>query len=231
MKLFTVMFFAFLSFSILCAQANKDYDGVKPEVYKGSKSLVFSYTPFQSDLRALPAGSYPQMNGNNLNEMQIGGIGFKYFASDQLSLLFSLGLGSSSTEVDNESSSTTDYSQTYYGLSVDVDYHLPNLYSISTYIGGNINYGSMATEHTLKLTSSSTTDEFSSSAFGLGVNIGFDWFFTEGISLGGKYTLGFKSLSEPEYTTSSGSSSDTQKGPSESTIGTGVGTIVISVHF
>ena len=36
-----------------------------------------------------------------------------------------------------------------------------------------------------------TKTEFSGSGFGIGINFGFDWYFTEGISLGGKYTLGY----------------------------------------
>ncbi len=43
--------------TILFAQANKNYDGPKPEVYKGSQSFVFQYTPFQSNLEPVYVGS------------------------------------------------------------------------------------------------------------------------------------------------------------------------------
>ena len=38
------------------------------------------------------------------------------------------------------------------------------------------------------------TTDYSGSGFGAAAQFGFDWFFTEGISLGGKYALGFRSL-------------------------------------
>lgn len=222
MKCLSMVLFVLFSLSTLFAQANKDYNGVKPEVYEGSRSLVFTYTPFQSNLGSLPAGYVQKPEGGNYSDLQIGGIGFKYFVSDQISLLGSLGFGSESTTVENENSKT-EISTTYFGISVDADYHLPDLYSINTYFGANINIGTLSREETY----TNNSVDYSSSSFGIGLNIGFDWFFTEGISLGGKYALGFSSFSEPETRTDS----NVTNGPSSSFIGTGVGTIVLSVHF
>jgi len=227
MNRLTIVLFVLFSLSTLFAQANPDYDGVKPEVYQGSRALVFTYTPFQSNLGSVPAGSFQKLEGGNYDEIQIGGIGIKYFVSDQISLLGSLGFGSESITTENGTNSKTETSTTYFGLSIDADYHLPDLYNISTYFGANINIGSLSREETYP----NNNVEYSSSSFGIGLNIGFDWFFTEGISLGGKYALGFKSLTEPEIRESSGNSSNTTTGPSESLFGTGVGTIVLSVHF
>ncbi|MCK5087685.1 MAG: outer membrane beta-barrel protein [Melioribacteraceae bacterium] len=231
MKRLSIVLFVLFSLSTLFAQANKDYDGVKPEIYPGSTALVFTYTPFQSNLGALPATSVPIYDGNDLYEMTLGGIGLKYFLSNQISLVASLAFGSESFEQEIATNETEETSGSFFGIAVDVNYHLPNLYSISTYFGANINIGSLSADETHTLGTSVTKSEYSSSSFGFGLNIGFDWFFTSGMSLGGKYTFGYRSFSEPEMTYSSGTSSTTEKGPSSSAFGVGVGTIVLSVHF
>lgn len=231
MKHLSVVLFLLFSLSTLFAQANPDYDGVKPEIYPGSTALVFTYTPFQSNLGALPAGSVQAVSNDDVFEISLGGIGFKYFLSNQFSLLASLGFGSASSEYEIGTNEKTETTGTIFGIAVDADYHFPDLYSISTYIGANINFGSLSGEDTYTYNTNVSTEEYTSSSFGLGLNIGFDWFFTEGISLGGKYTLGYKNFSEPELTSSSGTNSTTEKGPSSSAFGVGVGTIVLSVHF
>ncbi|MCW9065068.1 MAG: hypothetical protein OQJ78_02135, partial [Ignavibacteriaceae bacterium] len=50
----TLILFSSIS---LFAQANKNYDGPRPEVYQGSKSFVFMYTPFQSNLDPVFVGT------------------------------------------------------------------------------------------------------------------------------------------------------------------------------
>ena len=240
MKHFIIVLFVIFSFSTLFAQANKDYDGVKPEVYAGSKSLVFTYTPFQSNLGGLPSGSLgiPIFDPSDTTfdstspVSSLLGLGFKIFPSNNFSLVIGLSYGSASTTEESEST-TEEASASVFGISAAGNFHLPSLYSINTYVGGSINFASLSSDASSTTSGNEIKAEFSTSSFGIGAHIGFDWFFTEGISLGGQYTFLFQTSSEPEITVSSseGGSETTQAGPKLSSFGTGVGTIVLNVHF
>ncbi len=52
-----VILFLLLGYSSIFAQANKNYDGPRPEVYQGSQSFVFQYTPFQTNLEPVYVGT------------------------------------------------------------------------------------------------------------------------------------------------------------------------------
>ncbi len=239
MKHFIFVLFVIFSISTLYAQANKDYDGVKPEVLAGSKSLVFTYTPFQSNLGGLPAGSISVPNFD-LDDTTFSlttpssllGLGFKIFPSNNFSLVIGLSFGSASTTEESEFT-TEEASASVFGISAAGNLHLPSLYSINTYVGGSINFASLSSDASSTTSGNEIKAEFSASSFGIGAHMGFDWFFTEGISLGGQYTFLFQTSSEPEITVSSseGGSETTQAGPKLSSFGTGVGTIVLNVHF
>ena len=68
----------FLSSTILFAQANRNYDGPKPEVYKGSQSFVFQYTPFQSNLEPVYVGSI-SIPDADLSDADLFGAGYQYY--------------------------------------------------------------------------------------------------------------------------------------------------------
>ena len=165
MKRLSIVLFVLFSLSTLFAQANKDYDGVKPEIYPGSTALVFTYTPFQSNLGSVPAGSISIYEDDVLYQMTLGGIGLKYFVSNQISLLASLAFGSASSEQEITTNHTFESTLTLFGVAVDVDYHFPNLYSISTYIGANVNIGSGSGEDTDTDNTNVSTREYTSSSF------------------------------------------------------------------
>jgi len=228
---------------LFAQQQQPDYDGVKPATYKGSKALVFAYTPMQTDIGSVPIGSVqiPDVsNSGNLyyTDSKVGGIGVKYFLKDNMEIQVSLGFGSASSSSED---SDTDYygnlvswknetSATTVGLALDLNLHLKGRYSVSPYVGVNINFATISSTAETNFSTAgyiNSKAEYSQSNFGLGLNLGFDWFFTEGMSLGGKYTLGYTSIGEPEYT----DDTETVKGPSGSSLGTGTGTILLSVHF
>lgn len=227
-KLFSALVVVLLTASVTFAQVNRNYDGVKPEVMKGAKNFVFMYTPFQSNLGSVPAGAFTTSSGpGDLNQVDLAGIGFRYFASSNFSITGGLNFGTASVDVP-VGNATGKVEMTSFGISLDGNYHLPSLYSVSPYIGLNVNYG---------MGSMKTDDGFGESvenkgnSLGVGANLGFDWYFTEGISLGGKYTLGFRNWSAPERIQSGGVNPGTTTGPKGSTIGTGIMSVMMNVHF
>lgn len=220
--LFVSIMFVGLSFSF--AQVNTGYDGPKPEVNQGSKSFVFRYTPFQSNFNPVPVSTVPVYDEAN---MDLFGAGFRYFVTNEIAVGLGLNFGTGSTTQEFANGDEMESSSTTFGIAVDANYHFKPLYSVSPYVGINVNFGSYSSN--LKETEEGTTTEtdFSGTGLGAGINFGFDWYFTEGLSLGGKYTLGFRSLGNPEAK----SGNVTVEGPSSTSIGIGSASVILNVHF
>lgn len=225
-RLFFSLVLILLAANISLAQVNRNYDGTKPEVMKGAKNFVFLYTPFQSNLMSAPAGAFSVGDSTSLGEVNLFGIGFRYFVSNDISLTGGINFGSETVNFP-VAGSTSKHELTTFGISIDGDYHLPALYSVSPYVGININFGTATDKDTFM----GTTIEDKGSSFGAGANFGFDWYFTEGLSLGGKYTLGFRSLTAPERTQTGGVNPGTTTGADGNTFGTGIMSVILNVHL
>jgi|WetSurMetagenome_2_1015567.scaffolds.fasta_scaffold271919_1 hypothetical protein len=245
-KLFLALMLVFFVSSFSFAQINKNWDGTKPEVYKGSKYLTFMYSPFQSpEFAGVNAGSYLGMNPANAPVVgdevitHLAGVGVGMFVTSNISLGLAVDILNRSYEFTTTpiapltATQTTKNSETMIGFGVDADYHLPHLYSVSPYIGVNLNLGmySGTQDITNNTGAAATKHEYSSTGIYGGFNLGFDWYFTPGLSLGGKYTLGFSSFGEPTYKDTQGSVSLESKGGKVSSIGTGMASIFLKVHF
>ncbi len=206
------------------AQVNSNYDGPKPEVRQGSKSFVFMYTPFQSNFEPLYVSSvsvYPT------DQMDLFGAGFRYFFTSQFGVTAGLNLGNTSTDQEFANGDREEFSAMTIGIALDGNYHFNSLYGVSPYFGVNINYGTASSELIETEGGTITTTEFVGSGFGAGVNFGFDWYFTEGLSLGGKYMLGVRTLLKPEETVGS----TTVEGQSSSFFGIGAASVILNVHL
>lgn len=206
------------------AQVNSNYDGPKPEVRQGSKSFIFMYTPFQSNLnpvRISTVSDYPD------DSIDLFGAGFRYFITNEIALGLGLNFGTASSELVFPNNDKEEVSATSFGVALDANYHFKPLYSVSPYVGINVNFGSYSVtfDETVEGTTEST--EFTGSGFGAGLNFGFDWYFTEGLSLGGRYTLGFQSLAKPEAK----SGSVTVEGASATSFGIGSASVILNVHI
>jgi len=219
----TLILFSSIS---LFAQANKNYDGPRPEVYQGSKSFVFMYTPFQTNLEPVFVGTISIPDGA-LYDASLYGAGFQYYVTPQIALVFGLSLGTSSSKLEDDAGST-ESTVTIFGISVDANYHFRSLYSVSPYIGFHLNYGLLSGSVDFDPDGGETeTTDYSGNGFGVAAQLGFDWYFTEGLSLGGKYALGFQSLGTPEVTTEDG----TEEGPSTTAFGISTFSVMLNVHF
>ena len=215
-----------LSYTSLFSQVNSNYDGPKPEVRAGAKSFVFQYTPFQSNLEPVYVGTI-SIPDDGISSLDLVGAGFRYFITNQIALGLGLSFGTSSSTLESETGKS-ESSMTLIGVGVDANYHLSSLYGVSPYIGLNVNFGTLSgTDEFTPEGEATETTEYSGNGFGVAAQIGFDWFFTEGLSLGGKYALGFRSLGEAEIT----SEGETQKGPSSSAFGISTFSVILNAHF
>ena len=224
MKKFLILILMVMVTATNFGQVNLNYDGPKPEIKKGSKSFVFRYTPFQSNLEPAYVSTISVFDEENLD---LFGIGFRYFFTDEIGVTGGLNFGTTSSSEEFTNGDKEDISSTRFGISADANYHFKALYSVSPYVGVNLNFGSYSSTVTITEDGTATDSEYYGSGFGVGVNFGFDWYFTAGLSLGGKYTLGFRSLGKPEEKTGN----TTTEEESSSFFGIGYASIILNVHI
>ena len=205
-------------------QVNSNYDGPKPEIKKDSKSFVFRYTPFQTNLDPSYISTISIYDDDNID---LFGVGFRYFFTNEIGVTGGLNFGTASSSQDFADGDRRDASSTTFGISADANYHFQALYSVSPYVGVNINFGSYSSTVEIVEGGITTKTEYYGNGFGVGVNFGFDWYFTAGLSLGGKYTLGFRSLGKPEEKIGN----TTIEGASSSFFGIGYASIILNVHI
>lgn len=221
-SLLILLTFALMQFGF--AQVNSNYDGPKPEVRQGSKSFVFMYTPFQSNFDPVYVSTVSVFDDDQMN---LFGAGFRYFFTNEIGVTLALNFGTGSTEQEFPNGDREENSASTLGIAVDANYHLKALYGVSPYLGINANFGTYSSKTELTEEGVTTTTEYSGNGFGAGINFGFDWYFTEGLSLGGKYTLGFRSLGKPEQTVGP----TTVEGQSASFFGIGTASVILNVHL
>ena len=223
MKQIIAMFLIIVVSTISFGQINSNYDGPKPEVYKGSKSFIFRYTPFQGNFEPTYVSTVSVYDESS---MDLYGAGFQYYFTNEIAVGLGLNFGTG-TQTQEFDGGKTETSANSFGISVDGNYHFKPLYSVSPYLGVNLNLGTYSSS--VETTTGTVTDkeEYSGSGFGAGVNFGFDWYFTEGLSLGGKYVLGFTSLSKPSYKTGN----TTIEGASTTSFLIGSASVMLNVHF
>lgn len=221
-SLLILLTFALMQFGF--AQVNSNYDGPKPEVRQGSKSFVFMYTPFQSNFDPVYVSTVSVFDDDQMN---LFGAGFRYFFTNEIGVTLALNFGTGSTEQEFPNGDREENSASTLGMAVDANYHLKALYGVSPYLGINANFGTYSSKTELTEEGVTSTTEYSGNGFGAGINFGFDWYFTEGLSLGGKYTLGFRSLGKPEETVGP----TTVEGQSASFFGIGTASVILNVHL
>lgn len=200
--LLTMLVFAFTTINTSKAQDNLG------ACHKGAKSFTFMYTPFQSNLGLISSGSFGETtNTGEITNTPLAGVGFQYYLSDYWVLGAAVHAGVTKTTNNTNITTTT----TTLGIDAGLSYQLKSLYNVSPYVGAGINYGMR------NITSAGTT--LKGESFGIGVNTGFDWFFTNAISIGGRYTLGAQV--------------STVKDLPGSTVqfGTGVTSVVLNAYF
>jgi len=227
-SMYAFALFLLLGCTTLFSQVNSNYDGPKPEVYAGAKSFVFYYTPFQSNFEPVYVATV-SIPDEVFSSMSLYGAGFRYFVTNQIALGFGVNFGTTSTDQDIEGVGTLNQSATTIGVGIDANYHLKSLYGISPYLGVNVNFGTYsASDDEIDEGNEIVTTDYSGSGFGAGFQFGFDWFFTEGISLGGKYALGFRSLGKSNIDLPDG---DTVEGPSTTQFGISTFSVILNVHI
>lgn len=154
---------------------------------KGDKAMVFKF----HGLDHLKLGAYG------------GGLGMRYYFADYMAIRGGVVLDMYSEKCEpssyqDPSDPDYEYSSTEIGLEVVFEKHLEGCSpSVSPYIGVGGNFSTLSTEeknfweNDYYLVDKET---FDGSGFGIFGVAGFEWAFTDCMTLGGEYTLGWKSM-------------------------------------
>jgi len=121
------------------------------------------------------------------------GIGGVYALQELLHLRAAVGIDNSSTKVDLGSGSSSEDKASTYAIEAGVNYLLMRNENLILYTGGILQYGMGSSEPEGE---NNDTDTSMLTIAGL---LGVTWFFTDNVSLGAEYRLGFQTASsEPE---------------------------------
>jgi opacity protein-like surface antigen len=149
---------------------------------KGDKALMFIFSGLDDLALEGFGGHY--------------GAGLRYYISNGMALRAAVTAGTQGTvvEADEEGWADWEYSNTEYGLHAGLEMHMEGpCGSVSPYYGGGASFSSMK-EETISPTgddgsTETCTDE--RSGFGGYAMVGFEWAFTDCMTLGGEYKLGY----------------------------------------
>ena len=126
------------------------------------------------------------------------GIGGRYYFSDGMAIRPSVQFNVNGTTIKSATSGITDDKTTDLGIGLNLaaEKHMTSTGPVSPYLGAGLGFSVLSHKHTLPVSTSpasgTTLDTKSTttsvSFFLLG---GFQWGFTEGLTLGGEYQAGF----------------------------------------
>lgn len=192
------------------SHAQGDADIIRPITASGSAAFMFSL----NGLGDFGFGG-PVVGASSITDQQIAagtastvtggsivmpGVGAKFFVSDNTALRVALAFRLYEDGKENVGNSTVGgpgkVQRNTTGINFGGEYHFRPLYSTSPYLGALISFVTDNFKRTYTPDGgSSLVTNLKSTSFGVGAVVGFNWFFTRGIALGGEYGLGFTSTS------------------------------------
>ena len=117
------------------------------------------------------------------------------------------------------------------GIAIGVEIHQDAIYSLSPYIGAQIFFGGANIDNQKIVSGKTIENKESASSFGLGPLIGFDWYFTEGIGIGGEFMLAYSTISSTVISPDATGAMVTKDNPTVSKIVISSLNVHLIVHF
>jgi len=143
------------------------------------------------------------------------GVGVRYAARDRVHVRAALGIDNKTETSDPKEGTKSENKTSAYGLEGGLDYILARNENLLLYIGGILQFG-------LSSTDPEGDAESDGTFVALAGTLGATWFFTQNVSLGAEYRLGFESDSEEDQ---DGNKSSTTR------IGTGSAAFLLGFWF
>jgi opacity protein-like surface antigen len=187
---------------VACLLVGTAVAGGTPQTSVGTKQLVFQFTGLSelglssyqfSSLGSIVGYVMDDYDFIDLYDMPLygGGIGFRYFFGEGMAVRPGVNISHASAKIDYVGTDE-DPKATINNLafSLVIERHLPPVHSISPYIGAGVGYDRYSLEVEPFDTMADKGKVTFSSVDVKGV-AGFQWYFTDGLSLGGEYLGAF----------------------------------------
>ena len=168
-----------------------------PETKSGSLAFLFTFSGLGSfGISGFPISSFDLSAGGQTLPGIINAGGGKWFFSDGMALRGLLGFRiDNKGDADPTKDSAGKTTSSIRGIAIGVEIHYDAVYAISPYIGAQIVFGGATIDNQKLVNGKTLENKESATSFGLGPLIGFDWYFTDGLALGGEYMLAYNSQS------------------------------------
>lgn len=207
-----------------------------PETKSGSLAFLFTLNGLSSfGISGFPIVTFDiNAGGESLRNGIINAGGGKWFFSDGMALrgLFGFRVNSKG---DSDPTKQTDgsgkTSSTIWGISIGAEIHSDAVYSLSPYIGGQIIFGGASIDNQKLVTGKIVENKETISYFGVGPFLGFDWYFTRGIAIGGEYSLAYSKQSSTVTSPDVTGTASTRDDPTSSMIIINSVNVHLVVHF
>jgi hypothetical protein len=191
---------------------NADNDIIRPITQSGSAAFLFSLNGlgdfgFGGPIVGSTALTDQQIQANTTEQVTGGsvvmpGVGAKFFVSDNTALRVALAFRLYEDGKEDIGNSGVSGGQgpgkvqrNTTGINFGGEYHFRPLYSTSPYLGALVSFVTDNFKRVYTTGGNTSTTNLKSTSFGVGAVVGFNWFFTRGLALGGEYSLGFTSTS------------------------------------
>ena len=183
---------------LTCMITGIAFAGGTPMTAKGDKQLVFRFDGL-CDMHLMPyfhAGGFPmECFYDDYDDDYCyedcypcgGGLGFRYFLNDDAAVRVGVNIAIGSWEVKD----SWEQSCMEFGLSLIYEKYLPHIHSIAPYIGAGVGFTRSSMDYEELETTTDYKEEVSGNIIHVMAVAGFQWYFTDGMSLGGEYRPGF----------------------------------------
>lgn len=215
----TIVLAAFLAVQFLGATQAV---AAKVETEKGTRALVFQF----SGLSSLGAGAYKS------------GIGMRYYIQPGLALRPGLQFDYASETTKTQLSGYSDAKDKMMamGINLAVEKHAPGMGSLSPYIGAIAGFSIYNNSSEPSLPGTIPTGTWIKGTekgmnIGVGGLAGFEWGFSEGVTLGAEYVLGLYIGSGKEENEYQGQATQTSDDMSDMGLGFGTASFYLSVNW
>jgi hypothetical protein len=163
-----------------------------------------------------------------------GGIGLRYFLNDDTAIRTGVNIAwGSDTWTDPDYDEDGEVSCLEFGVSVLYEKYLPHIHSIAPYVGVGLGYTHSTYDYKQPRPSecADMKTELSGSFLDVMGAAGFQWYFTEAISLGGEYRGAFTYASAKCEDTDCEGETDTPWEATAKTFNWDTASLFLSVHF
>ena len=209
--------------------AKPDTTKARPDTKAGSTAFMFTFGGLGAfGMNGFPIESFAlTAAGETLNTTLIGG-GGKWFFMDELALR---GLFGIITQSKGNVDSIGKTSSVMYGFSGGVEKHFDAIGAVSPYVGAQLTLAYASLDNQKSVGNKTIENKETASTFGIGPLIGFDWYFTNGLAIGGEFMLAYSTTSTSVTTPNATGTSVTTDNPTASQIIISSANVHLVVHF